>query len=83
MESHTDFVIGAFAIEAGWKLNAPFPSSIMRVLPTLSLLWTDIGLHRELESGPGNWSVVDEETGADPYRLTGKFSSMGDKAMGS
>jgi len=43
----TDLVMGALAIEAGWKLKTPFASSTMRLLgllPVLSLLSTDMGL---------------------------------------
>lgn len=49
------------------------------------MLSADIGLYTEFasdEAGPRGRVVV-EKLGADAYRVTGKFSSMGDNEVGS
>lgn len=67
-------------------MKTPFRSSTVRELrfPVLPLLSIENGLYTELVSGSLRLNVVVTKEGVlDPFRPTGKFSSMGDNEVGS
>ena len=83
----TDLAIGEVDNEVGWNLNTPFAFSC-RTLPALPPLSKDIGLYCDEAFvsvglrgvGKADWGG---NAGADPYLPIGKFSSMGDRELGS
>lgn len=79
----TDLATGDFASVVVWKLNGPVVScpDVLLGLPALS---TDIGLYTEfvLVGLSGLAGDVAEEA-MEPNLPTGKFSTIGDNALGS
>ena len=73
----------------GLNLNTPLPFSV-KTLPTLPALSNDFGLYCDemfVSVGLRGFEKAEVEgggkAGADPYLAIGKFSSMGDRELGS